>query len=270
MLLSKGIKSLNSRFAFFSLEEVGLARRSEERSGLPSFFQDNPWLDILAQRGTEPSPDFVVSQASPTPVVSRTTPSIEPETITSSPVTPPAISFPREFVVRLEMPSELIKAIRELKEVVVMALSMSQRQATIVPIYIPINVAQLAPQATHALIPTRGLEGNGLICPKCGRPGKLIKVRKGKRTYFLVLHRRQKCYLGPEEKIREKWPQLLERSLVESAQRLWSLRLSQEGLWALIRCLTAYQTQDSSSFLVRGVGFEPTQAYATGASGPPL
>ena len=114
-----------------------MARRAGEESGLPSFFQDNPWLDILAQRGVEPSPDFVVSEASSVPTVSRTTPSIEPEPIASSPITPPTIGFPRELVVRLEVPSELIKAIRELKEAIIMALSMSQRQATIVPIYIP-------------------------------------------------------------------------------------------------------------------------------------
>ena len=44
-------KSLNSGFALFILEEGRLARRNEEEPGLPSFFQANPWLSILAQRG---------------------------------------------------------------------------------------------------------------------------------------------------------------------------------------------------------------------------
>ena len=249
-----------------------MPQRGGEELSLPSFFQDNPWLNILAQRGTELSSDFVISQASSTPVVSRTTPSIEPEFISNLPATSPTVSFPRKLIImiRLEVPSELVKAIRELKEAIIAALSVNQRQATIVPIYIPISVAQLAPQAIHASIPVQSLEEDGLICPKCGRPGKLIKSRKGRRTYILVLHGRQKCYLGPLDKVREKWPHLLERCLVESAQHLWPLKLSQESLLALIRCLTACQMRNSSSFMVRGVGFEPTQAYATGASGPPL
>ena len=243
-----------------------MARRGEENAGLPSFFQDNPWLDILAQRGVEPSPDyFVASQASSAPTVNRTTSPIELEPIVSSSTTPPAVSLPRGLIVRLKVSSELIKAVRELKEAIIMALSVSQRQATIVPIYIPISVAQLTPQVAHTSILAHGLEGNGLICPRCGRPGKLIRARKGRRTYILVLHGRQKCYLGPLDKVREKCPQLLERGLVESAQHLWPLKLPQESLLALIRCLIEYQTQNSSSSMVRGVGFEPTQAYATGS-----
>jgi len=50
-----------------------MARRSGENTGLPSFFQNNPWLGILAQRGAEPTPDFVASRASSAPVVSRAT-----------------------------------------------------------------------------------------------------------------------------------------------------------------------------------------------------
>ena len=123
-----------------------MTQRSKENGGLPSFFQDNPWLDILAQRGAQPAPDFVASEAPSAPVVSGATPVIEPEPTASSPTTPPAVGFPKELVVRLKVPSELVEAIRELKEAVIMALSVSQRQATIVPIYIPINVAQLAPQ----------------------------------------------------------------------------------------------------------------------------
>ena len=56
-----------------------MARRGEEEPSLPSFFQDNPWLDILAQRGAELTPDFVASEASSAPAVSRATPVIEPE-----------------------------------------------------------------------------------------------------------------------------------------------------------------------------------------------
>ena len=242
-----------------------MTRRGRESTVLPSFFEDNPWLDILAQRGVESEPDFVTSTMLSAPASSKDMYVFEPRPVAS----PPATSA-RELVARLEVPSELIKAIRELKEAIIMALSMSQRQATIIPIYIPVSVAQLTPQATYALTPAQGLEGDGLICPKCGRPGKLIKSRKGKRTYILVLHGRQKCYLGPEEKVREKWPQLFERCLVESAQHSWAEKLSQEGLWALVHRLTACQTQNNSSSMVRGVGFEPTQAYATGASGPPL
>ena len=122
-----------------------MTRRSEKEPDLPSFFQDNPWLDILAQREAEPAPDFVASRASSAPVVKGATPVIEPEPVASSPTaTPPSASFPRELVVRLKVPSELLEAIRELKEAVIMALSVSQRQATSVPIYIPISVAQMA------------------------------------------------------------------------------------------------------------------------------
>ena len=177
-----------------------MARRSEENAGLPSFFQDNPWLDILARRGVEPLPNFVTSEMSSAPTVNRAKTAIELEPIANSPTTPPAISISKKLVVRLEVPSELIETIKELKEAIIMTLSVSQRQATIIPIYIPISVAQLTPQVTHAPAPAQGLERGGLICPKCGRPGKLIRSRKGRRTYLLVLHGRQKCYLGPEEK----------------------------------------------------------------------
>ena len=96
-----------------------MARRAGEETGLPSFFRDNPWLDILAQRGAEPSPDSVASEASSVPTTSKAMPSTEPEHIVSSPVTPPTIGFSRELVVRLEVSSELIKAIRELKEAII-------------------------------------------------------------------------------------------------------------------------------------------------------
>ena len=119
-----------------------MTRRGEENVGLPSFFQDNPWLDILAQRGAELTPDFVVSQASSAPAVNGAMPVIGPEPIASSPSMPPVAGFPKELVVRLEASPELLEAIKELKEAIIMALSVSQRQATIVPIYIPISVAQ--------------------------------------------------------------------------------------------------------------------------------
>ena len=203
-------KSLNSNFAFFRPERVSMARRGEENASLPSFFQDNPWLDILAQRGAEPSPDLVASETPSASVVNRAKPVIKPEPIASSPVTPPTIGFPRELVMRLEVPSELIKTIRELKEAMIMALSVSQRQVTIVPIYIPISVAQMAPQtslrasnyatATEALTQTP----SEVVCPKCGRPGRLYEYRRGRRAYIYVLHGRSKCSLGPADKVREK------------------------------------------------------------------
>ena len=265
-------KSLNSNFAFFRPERVSMARRGEENAGLPSFFQDNPWLDILAQRGAEPAPDFVASEAPSTPAVSRATPVIEPEPIASSPTTTPTAtplqaSFPRELVVRLKVPPEFVEAIRELKEAIIMALSVSQRQTTVIPIHIPISVAQVAPQFAQAPVLAQDIKGIGLLCPKCGRPGRLIRSRRGRRTYILVLHGRQKCYLGPEEKVREKWPQLLERSLVESAQHLRALNSSPGDLWAANPVLPACQTRGWASFGERVVdrpGFEPgTSAMPT-------
>jgi len=167
-----------------------MARRGEKNASLPSFFQDNPWLNILAQRGAEPTPDFVASEAPSASAVKRTTPVIEPEPIASSPATtPPPASFPRELVVRLKMPSELVEAIKELKEAIIMALSVSQRQATIVPIYIPISVAQMAPQMPPQAPGHASAETSGeVICPKCGRPGKLYEYRRGRRSYVYMLH----------------------------------------------------------------------------------
>ena len=186
-----------------------MARGSEENTGLPSFFQDNSWLDILAQRGVGPAPDFVASGASSAPAVGWAMPVFEPEPIASSPTTTPTATpagFPRELVVRLEMPSELLEAIKELKEAIIMALSVSQRQATIVPIYIPISVAQMAPQvlpqASHAPTETSG----ETICPKCGRPGRLYEHRKGRRTYIYMLHGGSKCYLGPADVVKVSRP----------------------------------------------------------------
>ena len=245
--------------------------RGEENAGLPSFFQDNPWLDVLAQRGAEPTPDFAAPRASPAPAVSRATPVIEPEPIASSPTTTPTamqplVSFPRELVVRLGVPSELLEAIRELKEAVIMALSVSQRQATSVPIYIPISVAQMAqaPQVSASpskpvppLSPTPCLQhfpplvGPGreaepgasgeVICPKCGRPGKLYKHKRGRRAYVLVLHGRQKCYLGPADRVKVNWPSLARRSLLNSAQHGQAGILSPPGLRPSPQVLSAAQ-----------------------------
>jgi len=75
--------------------------RSEENTGLPGFFRDNPWLGILAQREAEPTPNSMVSQAFSSLTVSKAMPSIESEPIASSPATFTAISFPKELVVRL-------------------------------------------------------------------------------------------------------------------------------------------------------------------------
>ena len=244
-----------------------MGQRSEENPGLPSFFQDNPWLDILAQRGTELTPDFVASEASSAPAIDEATPIIEPEPVASSLATPPAVGFPKELVVRLEASPELLEAIKELREAIIMALSVSQRQTTVIPIHIPISVAQVAPQFAQAPVLAQSIEGNGLLCPKCGRPGRLVRSRRGRRTYILVLHGRQKCYLGPEEKVREKWPQLLERGLVESAQHSRALNFSPGGLWAANPVLPACQTRDWASFGERVVdrpGFEPgTSAMPT-------
>ena len=50
------------------------------------------------------------------PAVGGAVPVIEPEPTASSPtITPPAISFPKDLVVRLEVPSELVEAIKELR-----------------------------------------------------------------------------------------------------------------------------------------------------------
>ena len=84
-----------------------------------------------------------------------------------------------------------------------MTLSASQRRATMIPIYTPMSMAQVAPQTVQASTPTQRLEENGLVCPRCGA-GRLIKARKGMRAYLLVLHGRQKCYLYPLDKVRER------------------------------------------------------------------
>ena len=161
-----------------------MAQRDGRTPELPSFFEGNPWLDILAQRGAEPEPDFAASSIPSSPTARETTPIIETEPVASSSATP-VVSFPRELVVRLEMSPELVKAIKELKEAIIMALSVSQRQVTVVPIYIPISVAQMIPQtplqaSNHAIVARAPTQTPGeVICPKCGRPGKLYEMRRG-------------------------------------------------------------------------------------------
>ena len=236
-----------------------MARRSEEESGLPSFFQDNPWLDILAQRGVGPSPNFTASEMSSAPTVNRAKPT------TSQPTTS-AVSFSRELVVRLEMSPELVETIEELKEAIIMALSVSQRQAMIVPIYIPISVSQVvspvvsrAPgHATTAEAPARA--SDEVICPRCGRPGKLVRNRRDRRTYILVLHNRQTCYLGPEDAVKAKWPSLAERSVLEIARRQRAEELSPGGQRPDDLCLAGYQTSERFPLVERMEprgGFEP-------------
>ena len=164
-------------------------------------------------------------------MASRATPVIEPEPIASSPTRPPAESLPRELVVRLEVPPELIEAIRELKEAIIMALSVSQRQATIVPIYIPISVAQMAPQVLPQAPNYAPAEPTGeIICPKCGRPGRLYEYRRGGRAYVYVLHGRSKCFLGPVDRVKMKWPSLAERALLHNASQHQARILSPSGL----------------------------------------
>ena len=203
-----------------------MTQKGGEAPGLPSFFKENPWLDILAQRGAEPEPDFVSSSMPSSLTAREAAPIIETEPAASSPATP-VVSFPRELVVRLKMSPELVKAIREFKEAIIMALSVSQHQATIVPIYIPISVAQMASQAPPQAPGHASAEASGkVVCPKCGRPGKLYEHRRGKRTYVLVLHGRQKCYLGPADKVKVKWPSLAERALLHNAPQHWAGILS--------------------------------------------
>ena len=202
-----------------------MTRRSEESSNLPSFFQDNPWLDILSQRGAEFSSDVMASQASSSLTVSKAMPSIEPELIANSPTTPPTVSFPGELVVRLEVSSELVEAIRELKEAIIMALFMSQRQATIVPIYIPISLTQLS---NAQQIGQRAQVPGEIICPKCGQPGRLYRFSRRGRTYILVLHGQRRCYLGPESKVKAKWPSLVEQASDRAAGGCRGLSL---GRW---------------------------------------
>ena len=73
----------------------------------------------------------MVSETSSAPAVSKATSLIELELIVNSSATPPTSPL-RELVVKLEVSSELIKAIRELKEAIIMAFSMSRRQVTII------------------------------------------------------------------------------------------------------------------------------------------
>ena len=101
-------KSLSSDFSFSNLEGTELAQRVEEGVGLPSFFQDNPWLDILAQRDAESSLDFVASETLSSPTIGEAKPIIKPESIANSPITPSAVNIPKELMVRLEVPPELL------------------------------------------------------------------------------------------------------------------------------------------------------------------
>jgi len=191
-------------------------------------------------------------------VASRATPVIEPEPIASSPTRPPAESLPRELVVRLEVPPELIEAIRELKEAIIMALSVSQRQATIVPIYIPISVAQMAPQVLPQAPNYAPAEPTGeIICPKCGRPGRLYEYRRGKRAYVLVLHGRQKCYLGPADVVKVKWPHLAERALLNNAQHGRAGILSPPDLRLSPQVLSSAQQPEWAFLWRRGGDLNP-------------
>ena len=106
-------------------------------------------------------------------------------------------------MVRLEVSPELIEAIRGLKEAIITALSVSQRQATIIPIYIPISVAQMVPRelpkaSDHAPVRATG----EVICPKCGRPGKPYEYRRGRRGCIHVLHGRSKYSLSPADRVK--------------------------------------------------------------------
>jgi len=237
---------------------------------LPSFFQDNPWLDILTQRGAEPSPDFVSLEAPAAPAVSKTVPFIEPEPTVNSPTTSLAVSIPKELIVRLEVSPEIIEAIREFKEAIVTALSISQHQATIIPIYIPISVTQMTPQASlqahdHAIAAKAPTQTSGeVLCPKCGRPRRLIYNRKSGRAYVLVLHGRQKCYLGPEDVVKVKWPSLAERSVIETVRQGRARILSPSDLRFSDLVLPNCQTQN---------GFLSTRRWSLGvlrASKPSL
>jgi len=163
---------------------------------------------------------------------------------------------------RLEVPQELIEALKEFKKAIIMALSISQHQATIVPIYIPISVAQVAPQAwaTHsgrASVTQSAWNSNEVICPKCGRPGRLIRNRKGKRAYVLVLHGRQKCYLGPEDVVKVKRPSLAEQSVVEAARTDQAEMLSPRGCWSTDQVLAGCQTSDWTLLWRRGGDLNP-------------
>ena len=142
-----------------------------------------------------------------------------------------------------------------------MALSVSQRQATIVPIYIPISVAQMAPQAPPQAPGHASAETSGeVVCPKCGRPGRLYEYRRGRRAYIYVLHGRSKCSLGPADVVKVEWPSLAERALLNNAQRGRARILSPPDLRPSSQVLSSAQ-QLERAFLakrvVRPPGFEP-------------
>ncbi len=168
------------------------------------------------------------------------------------PATLPAADFLRELVMRLKVPSKLIEA-KGLKEAIIMALSVSQRQATIVPIYIPISVAQMAPQVPPRAPDHAPAKASGeVICPKCGRLGKLYKYRRGRRAYVYVLHGRSKCSLGPADKVKVNWPSLPEGALLHNAPQERAGILSPQDPPALASAVEHCSTARTGFFWPKG------------------
>ena len=179
---------------------------------LPSFLKDNPWVDILSQRGSEAEPSYVggLSQPegeSPSVLEGSSGPAgvSEPSWVPAEPPTgaSPASCQPRQPDVDaralLTELRQLLQSFRVQQTSIVQQPS-QQPTVIVIPVYLPAPSFYPAP---HAAVPEPAKASKQLVlCPKCGRYGtpQVHRKTKGGRTYAYmeIYHGKgDSCYIGP-------------------------------------------------------------------------
>ena len=156
---------------------------------LPSFLQDNPWVDILSQRGNEHEP--FSAHSAPQPEEKRLKPTPQPR--------PPTDTSVKELLTELK---QLLQSFRIQQTVV----QPSQPTVIVIPIYIPLLPGMLYPPASSE--PVKEGSKQLVLCPKCGRYGtiNICTSRRGgkERRYIYIYHGNgERCYVGGAHQIDE-------------------------------------------------------------------
>ena len=161
----------------------------EAPSGLPSFMRDNPWLEILSRRGSEPGP---VAVGLPPAVDAQ-------EELASAPQPCPSTDTDA---------GEVLREVRQLLQSFrVQTNVQSQPTVIVIPVYVPVPGFYPVPYAAGPE-PAGEASKRMVLCPKCGKYGTVhVNSVKGRR-YLHVRHAgRNSCYIGPADKP-ESWAKI--------------------------------------------------------------
>ena len=127
----------------------------EAPSGLPSFMRDNPWLEILSRRGSEPEP--VACQVNGQEL------GTQEGLAASAPQPCPSTDMDA---------GEVLREVRQLLQSFKVQTSVqSQPTVIVIPVYVPVPGLYPLPYAAGSK-PSGEASKRMVLCPKCGRYGR--------------------------------------------------------------------------------------------------